>query len=129
MVAAADPHVRVAIGLAAYAGLRAGEVRGLRWLDVNLDSDIIMVRQTITHGQVVAPKSGDERGIPIAPVLKELLVEASKKQHKPTDPVAPSRRGTPWTEGGLRGAAARRPPAPLGDPALRTHNENLKKEA
>ncbi|WP_235879967.1 tyrosine-type recombinase/integrase [Polyangium aurulentum] len=107
VVAAADPHVRVAIGLAAYAGLRAGEVRGLRWLDVNLDSDMLMIRQTITHGQVVAPKSGHERGIPIAPVLKELLVEASKKPHKPTDPVAPSRKGTPWTESGLRGAFRR----------------------
>jgi integrase len=107
VVAAAEPHVRIAIALAAYAGLRAGEVRGLRWCDINLDSNMVIVRQAITHGQVVAPKSGHERGIPIAPALKEALVEASKKGHKPTDPVAPSRKGTPWTESGLRGAFKR----------------------
>lgn len=107
VVAAADPHVQAAIALAAYAGLRAGEVRGLRWIDVNLKTDLLFVRQAITCGQVVAPKSGHERGIPIAPMLKEILVEASKKPHKATGPVAPSTKGTPWTEGGLRHAFRR----------------------
>ncbi|WP_437779006.1 tyrosine-type recombinase/integrase [Sorangium sp. So ce1097] len=109
VVAAADPHVRPAIALAAYAGLRAGEVRSLRWCDVNLDTGLLFVRQAITCGQVVAPKSGHERGIPIAPALKEILVEASTKPHKPTAtaPVAPSSKGTPWTEGGFRHAFKR----------------------
>ncbi|WP_437688407.1 hypothetical protein [Sorangium sp. So ce176] len=54
VMAAADPHVRPAVALAAYAGLRAGEVRGLRWCDVNLDTDLLFVRQAITCGRVVA---------------------------------------------------------------------------
>ncbi|WP_437723702.1 tyrosine-type recombinase/integrase [Sorangium sp. So ce861] len=120
VVAAADPHVRPAIALAAYAGLRAGEVRGLRWCDVNLDTGLLFVRQAITCGQVVAPKSGHERGIPIAPALKEILVEASSQPHKPTAPVAPSRKGTPWTEGGLR-HAFKRALARAQVPATRLH--------
>lgn len=102
-MAAAEPHVRPAIALAAYAG----EVRGLRWSDVNLDTELIFVRQAITCGQVVAPKSGHERAIPIAPALKEILVEAGKRRHKASDPVAPSSKGKPWTDGGLRNAFKR----------------------
>ncbi len=72
IIAAAEPHVRVAIALAAYAGLRASEVIGLRWENVNLKTRMIFVREAITHGEVVSPKSGHQRPVPIAPALYEV---------------------------------------------------------
>jgi integrase len=66
----ASPSQKLAFGLAAYACLRAGEVRGLRWGDVNLEAGIIVVRVSHSHGAISAPKSGHEREIPIAAPLK-----------------------------------------------------------
>ncbi len=42
--------MRIAFALAAYAGLRAGEVRALRRMDVDLDGGVIVVRQARTRG-------------------------------------------------------------------------------
>ena len=102
VVLAADVHARVAIGLAAYAGLRASEVIGFRWANVNLDTNLLFVREAITHGIVVTPKSGHQRAIPIAAPLRDILEKAKKSASSVY--VAPSRRGTPWTHGGLRHA-------------------------
>ena len=100
-------HLRPAIALAAYAGLRAGEVRGLRWKDVNVASGALFIRQALTHGQPVAPKSGHERFVPISGALKPHLEVAKARPHQPSDPVAPSQKGPPWTDAGLRSAFRR----------------------
>ena len=55
---ASPPSQKLAFGLAAYAGLRAGEVRGLRWGDVDLEAGIIVVRVSHSHGAISTPKSG-----------------------------------------------------------------------
>lgn len=102
VLAVAEAHARVAFGLAAYAGLRAGEVIGLRWVNVNLETGLLFVREAIAHGIVVTPKSGHQRAIPIAPPLQAILKEAKKRSS--SEYVAPSRRGKPWTHGGLRHA-------------------------
>jgi len=104
---AADEHARLAIALAAYAGLRAGEVRGLRWGDVNLKSRTLFVRQSICHGKVDTPKSGHERAIPIGPRLFDMLNQASKDKQGVEAPVAPTLQGRHWTESGLRCAFER----------------------
>ncbi len=102
VLAAAETHARVAFGLAAYAGLRASEVIGLRWVNVNLETNLLFVREAMTHGIVVTPKSGHQRAIPIAPPLQHLLEGAKKASKSPY--VAPSGKGVPWTHGGLRHA-------------------------
>ena len=48
---AAKPHVRLALALCADAGLRAGEVCGLEWQDVDLKDGRRSVRQTIYYGK------------------------------------------------------------------------------
>ena len=53
--------MRLALALCTDAGLRAGEVRGLEWQDVDLKAGSLTVRQTIYHGQKDTPKSGHER--------------------------------------------------------------------
>jgi integrase len=63
----AYPAARLALLLAADAGLRAGEIRGLRWGDVDLDAGLLYVRQTLYRGEIDTPKSGHEREVPLSP--------------------------------------------------------------
>jgi integrase len=99
VLAAADTHAKIAFGLAAYAGLRASEVIGLRWVNVNLETSLLFVREAMTYGIVVTPKSGHQRALPIAPPLQAILEEAKKRNT--SEYVAPSSKGKPWTHGGL----------------------------
>lgn len=101
ILATAPPHVRLALALCADAGLRAGEVRGLEWQDVDLDARTLTVRQTVYRGQKDTPKSGHERQVPLTSRLRGLLTEAAKAPHKLTHPVAPSGDGGVWGEGSL----------------------------
>jgi len=94
MLSATDGQAKVAFALAAYAGLRASEVIGLRRVNVNLETGMLFVRE--------AMKSGHQRAIPLAPPLLAILQEASKPSTSPY--VAPSGKGGPWTHGGLRQA-------------------------
>lgn len=97
LLAVASARIRLAFALSAYAGLRAGEVRALRWADVDLAVRTITVRRARSRGIESTPKSGHERAIPIAPQLFGLLEEASPK----TGLVALNMDGEPWGEFGL----------------------------
>lgn len=103
-LAVASPTTRLALAIAADAGLRAGEIRGLEWQDANLVERTLTVRQTIYYGEKDTPKSGHERKVPMTPRLFDLISEASKLPHEPTDPLAPSSRGRPWGESSLNHA-------------------------
>ncbi len=101
---AANREARLAFAFAAYAGLRAGEVRRLRWTDVDLEEATITIRRAICRGEEAPPKSGHQRVIPIAATLMTLLKRAEQQPHSPWGPVAPSSRGGVWAEFGLRSA-------------------------
>jgi integrase len=62
---------------AIFTGLRASELRGLRWADVDLKRGEIHVRQRADrYSQIGPPKSeAGERSIPIAPLLANTLRE------------------------------------------------------
>ena len=62
---------------APYAGLRRGELNGLRWEDVNLATGVIHVRRgwDAVEGEI-APKSRQgRRDVPIPAALRDHLVE------------------------------------------------------
>jgi len=64
---------------AMYAGLRRGELMGLRWCDVDLSRGVIEVRQAWDPKEhlMVAPKSAaGSRRVPIAAVLRAFLAPA-----------------------------------------------------
>jgi len=104
---AAPESQRAAFALAAYAGLRAGEVRGLRWSDVDLKRGVLTVRRSVVHGVEGPPKSGNGRVVPIAVPLRPYLEAASKARMSPWSEVSRTRYGKPWSDGGLTQAFER----------------------
>ena len=59
VLSVASSTARVAFALAAYAGLRRGEIQGLRWGDVDLKAKTITVRRSITAKDKETPRSPD----------------------------------------------------------------------
>jgi integrase len=65
---------RTMFAIAAYAGLRAGEILGLSVEDVDLARGVLTVRKTAWYGKLQTAKSaGSETTIPIAKNLAEML--------------------------------------------------------
>jgi integrase len=99
---------RAALGLAGYAGLRLGEVRGLRWQDVDLDAGTIIVRRSLLpDGTEKQTKTeAGERMIPLLPGLRRLLVEWKLRatQSKPSDLVIGTADGKAVSERNVRRA-------------------------
>ena len=78
-------------------GLRASELRGLRWLDVDLRRGLLHVRQRADRYNAIGkPKSeAGERTIPIPPLLLSIL-KAHRLQADPRfELVFPTRSGAP----------------------------------
>ncbi len=61
---------------ALYAGLRRGELRGLRWGDVDLASGLLEIERSVDDkGGIISPKSSaGVRKVPVAAALRELLL-------------------------------------------------------
>jgi len=60
---------------AIFTGMRLGELRGLRWTDVDLDTGLIHVRQRASQWMEIGPpksKAG-KRDIPLAPIVVNTL--------------------------------------------------------
>lgn len=70
----ADPPMQVILSLAAFAGLRAMEIAGLDWSEVDLDNAML---------HVVSGKGGRSRRVPMAPALVSLL----RSQQQNSGPV------------------------------------------
>jgi integrase len=69
------PDVEMAIQLGARAGLRAGEIVGLRASDVPADRDELLIQRSIWRGKVHAPKSGKPRRVPVSRELAAAIRE------------------------------------------------------
>lgn len=77
LVAAAEHEWRPALLLALKAGLRLGELLGLKWDDIDLTAGRLVVRRNICNGIINTPKGGRSREIPLADSLIVAL-----KQHR-----------------------------------------------
>jgi integrase len=107
ILAAASPSARLAFELAAFAGLRAGEVRGLRWPDVDLDAGTLTIRRSISAGFETTPKSHHQRRIPMSRTLRAAFEAARPSKASPWAPVTITALGKPWAESGLNQAFKR----------------------
>ncbi|MDX1240583.1 tyrosine-type recombinase/integrase [Sinorhizobium medicae] len=81
MLAAADGKPRVFIMTAVLTGMRASELRGLRWVDVNLSKAEVTVRQRAdAYHEIGSPKSAKgRRTIPLPANLVAALKEWQKE--------------------------------------------------
>ena len=97
LLAALPERDRALWATAMYAGLRLGELQGLRWDDVDLASGVIRVeRAWDTKEGPIAPKSkAGRRKVPITAILRDFLDE--------------HRLRTSWTEGFVFGRTAETP--------------------
>jgi integrase len=68
--------------VAAFAGLRKGELRALRWKDVSWTSGVIFVRRNLpAGGDEGAPKSGKVRSVPLVDHAARALNLLSHRDH------------------------------------------------
>jgi integrase len=99
---------KASIGLAGYAGLRLGEIRGLRWGDIHLDANTISVsRSLLPDGKAKATKTeAGTRAVPLLPALRRLLVAWRLKSPRTDreDFVVCTHDGQPVAERNLRRA-------------------------
>ncbi len=129
-----EPHERAAanleneqdaeaVRLSAFTGLRAGELRALRWRDVDFPGAKLTVRRTVSGGQLVdSTKSGRTREVPLADVALATLDRLSRRPDftGPDDYVVCSRTGARVEESALR-RRYRRAQLAAGVPVLPWH--------
>ena len=116
--------------VAAFTGLRRGELLALRWRDVDFGVSVIRVRSSYAAGQLTTPKSGKVRSIPMRPDVAEALARLGQRLDwvGDDDLVFPGetgsdldgsalrrRYGTALARAGLRLAALPGPPPHLRD--------------
>lgn len=85
IVAAPDSPIRTAFMLAAFAGLRRGEILALRWEDVDLRRGVIQIRRAAVFGThndpgLKRPKTDASlASVPICPTLADSFARGAKK--------------------------------------------------
>lgn len=90
--------------VAAYTGLRLGELRALRWADVQFDKQNVIVRASYTHRKLGPPKSGLVRSVPLIDQAAAALDALSRREHftAPGDLVFCTELGEPVSDDRLR---------------------------
>lgn len=89
---------------AAFSGLRLGELRALRWRDVDFAKRIIHVRRSYTMGLEDSPKSGKVRAVPMIDQVARALDGLSRREQwvAVNDLVFPGPTGTFFEDSALR---------------------------
>jgi integrase len=95
--------------LSVYLGIRAGEVRSLRWQDVDLNAGTVLIRSSRSRGETAGTKSGHERTLPIPDPLRPFLSPPGPAGALVCRPArGPSTpRGHEWSDNGLLNALKR----------------------
>src|SRR5947209_8776893 len=77
MIGAAKGRWRAFVITSIFTGLRASELRGLRWADVDLDASFLSVRQRADRWNAIgSPKThAAKRDVPLAPMVVNALRE------------------------------------------------------
>lgn len=71
--------------VAAFTGLRQGELLELRWGDVDFAKHLVHVRRSWTHGAMGPPKSGRVRSVPLIDQAAAALDGLSRRESFTTD--------------------------------------------
>ncbi len=70
-----DPRVYVAIALGGLCGMRMGEIRGLRWADVDTAAEVLHIHTSYVEvdGERDQAKHGSSRDVPVPSAVSEAL--------------------------------------------------------
>jgi integrase len=104
--AAENPFYGALFTVAAFTGLRMGELRALRWRDVDFAKQTIHVRGSYTRGHHGPPKSGKVRSVPLIDQAARAFDGLSVREHftGPDDLVFCSQTGEHTEEYRMRDA-------------------------
>jgi integrase len=80
-----SPQDAALFGTAAYTGLRLGELRALRWRDVDFGKRLIHVRRSYVEHDEGVPKSGRVRSVPMIDQVARLLDGLSRREFWTSD--------------------------------------------
>lgn len=79
--AAANPQDAAIYRVAAYTGLRQGELLALRWDCVDFVAGLIHVRRNFTGGREKVPKGKRVRSVPMMPAVIDTLAALKGREH------------------------------------------------
>jgi integrase len=105
--AARSVHEAALYRVAGYSGLRQGELRALRWHDVDFAGATLHVRRNLpAHGEEKVPKSKVIRSVPLIDQAARALDQLSRRAMltAPEDRVFVSPTGGPLDDGDIREA-------------------------
>ena len=97
-----EPH-RTMVSVAAVTGLRASELFGLQWSDVNFEKRLLFIRRTYYRGEFGLPKTkSSERVVPLSSGLAAALQRHKESQRlHPMNLVFPNAVGKPYESANL----------------------------
>lgn len=96
-----DNSIRVALTLMLMLGLRSGEARGLRWIDVDFNNNVVSVEKNVGetfNGLALTDlkTKRSRRKLPLSPMLKDILLN-----HKKILDDTARTLGSAWKDSGL----------------------------
>jgi integrase len=102
--AATDDQEAALITVAAFTGLRMGELRALRWRDVDFGNRLVHVRRSLWRTEEGTPKSGKARSVPLIDQAARALDGLSRRKRftGPDDYVFASEAGGKLHDGAMR---------------------------
>lgn len=102
--AASNEQEAALFTVAAFAGLRMGELRALRWRDIDFTNRLVHVRRSLWRTAEGTPKSGKARSVPLIDQAARALDGLSRREHftGPSDYVFVGVAGGKLHDGAMR---------------------------
>jgi integrase len=100
-----NEHIAAVLTVAAFSGLRLGELRALRWGHIDFATRNIFVKRNLpSHGDEKEPKGHRIRSVPLIDQAAVVLDLLSRREHfiGPDDRVFCSATGGPFDDGEVR---------------------------
>ena len=96
-----DNSIRVALSLMLMLGLRSGEARGLRWIDIDFNNNIVSIEKNVGetfNGLALTDlkTKRSRRKLPLSPILRDILLN-----HKTILDERARALGSAWKDNGL----------------------------
>lgn len=96
------PDYRNYYSIRFFTGMRSGEVHGLKWVHIDFDKRLILVRETLIDGRTEYTKNnGSQREIPMLGPVYDALLDQYRRTHHLSDYVFCSTTGQPLDQNNI----------------------------